>query len=99
MKHIYKWLDENVANKEVKKLWDFIDFKTMSALYRSQNKDKEPKYRVLCIYEGRQYRMTGASRLGDVWLNSDRNEDTGYTDRVDIEDCSHFEYPERESDD
>jgi len=39
-------------------------------------------YKLFCYYRGDKYRVTGASRLGDVWLTKDFNQDTGYTHRV-----------------
>ena len=45
-------------------------------------------YRLFCTYEGATYRVTGASRLGDVWLATDFNRETGYDLRVDVEECS-----------
>lgn len=44
-------------------------------------------YRLFCIYEGKKYRVTGASRLGDVWLTSNFDQDTGYELRVLLSDC------------
>ena len=35
-------------------------------------------------------RCTGASRLGDVWLTSDFNQEMGYEKRVDVEECSNW---------
>jgi len=34
-----------------------------------------------------RYRVTGASRLGDVWLTTDFEQDMGYELRVDINRC------------
>ena len=46
------------------------------------------EYRLFCTYAGARYRVTGASRLGDVWLHSDFKVDVGYEQRVDLADCS-----------
>jgi hypothetical protein len=43
---------------------------------------------VTCEYEGKRYRLTGASRLGDVWLNENMNAADGYTLRVDVAKCA-----------
>lgn len=45
-------------------------------------------YKLFCTYEGKKYRVTGASRLGDVWLTSNFNRDSGYELRVELEECS-----------
>jgi hypothetical protein len=39
-------------------------------------------------YKGKRYRVTGCSRLGDVWLHSDFSEDTTYEHRVNVDECS-----------
>lgn len=44
--------------------------------------------RLFCDFEGQRYRVTGASRLGDIWLATDFNRDVGYDLRVDINACS-----------
>lgn len=43
--------------------------------------------RLFCTYEGKRYKVVGASRLGDVWLTDDFTS-TQYTKRVDIGKCS-----------
>jgi len=42
---------------------------------------------LFCTYEDKRYRVTGASRLGDVWLATDFNRDTGYDKRVCVDSC------------
>lgn len=46
------------------------------------------QYELYCTYEGKRYRVTGASRLGDIWLNTNKNAVSGYDLRVNCEDCS-----------
>jgi hypothetical protein len=45
------------------------------------------KHRLFCSYQGRRYRCTGASRLGDVWLAADHGRIHGYDLRVDVSEC------------
>jgi hypothetical protein len=45
---------------------------------------------LFCDYEGKRYRVTGASRLGDVWLARNLDQDDGYDLRVDVEGCSNW---------
>jgi hypothetical protein len=49
-------------------------------------------YKLFCTYKGKRYRVTGASRMGDIWLHSklDWTESTSpyYEHRVDLDDCS-----------
>jgi hypothetical protein len=46
------------------------------------------QHELFCEYEGKRYRVTGASRLGDVWLSADFAREYGYELRVDVEKCS-----------
>ncbi len=53
--------------------------------------DFEPwisQYKLFCTFENKEYRVTGASRMGDVWLASDFNRDCGYDKRVCVDECS-----------
>lgn len=45
-------------------------------------------HHLYCTHEGKRYRVTGASRLGDVWLARDFKRDLGYEHRVDVAECS-----------
>lgn len=47
-------------------------------------------YKLFCTFEGQRYRVTGCSRMGDIWLARDFNRTTGYDRRVDLEKCSDF---------
>lgn len=42
-------------------------------------------FKLFCTYEGKRYRVTGASRLGDVWLATNHARNSGYDLRVDVE--------------
>jgi hypothetical protein len=46
--------------------------------------------KLFCTYEGRRYRVTGASRLGDIWLTSNPEREMGYELRVDVSGCSNW---------
>lgn len=46
------------------------------------------QYKLFCTFHNRRYRVTGASRLGDVWLTKDFEQADGYDLRVDISECS-----------
>lgn len=56
--------------------WDFDKF------YEGQ--------KLFCQYNGKKYRVIGASRLGDVWLTSKFKKDHGYEHRVCVDDCSEW---------
>jgi hypothetical protein len=44
-------------------------------------------HKLFCTYTGVVHRVTGASRLGDVWLALDYQRETGYDLRVHISQC------------
>lgn len=46
------------------------------------------QYKLFCTYKERRYRVTGASRMGDVWLTENFEQDFGYDLRVEIDDCT-----------
>ena len=48
------------------------------------------QFRLFCTYEGKRYRVTGASRMGDVWLAEDFEQDCGYDLRVDLAECTEW---------
>lgn len=45
------------------------------------------KHKLFCKYEDKEWRVIGASRLGDVWLTSDFSRSNGYDLRVMVDDC------------
>jgi len=47
-------------------------------------------HELFCLYEDKCYRVTGASRLGDIWLTDDFEHETGYKKRVMVDDCSEW---------
>lgn len=48
-------------------------------------------YELYCTYGGETYRVTGASRLGDIWLHSDLSyTGSSYELRVDLAECSNW---------
>ena len=47
-------------------------------------------FKLFATWKGQRYRVTGASRLGDVWLARDFNRDTGYDHRVSVDELSEF---------
>lgn len=46
--------------------------------------------RLFCTWQGKRYRVTGASRLGDVWLSANPARVDGYNHRVDVSECSEW---------
>lgn len=48
------------------------------------------KFKLFCTYEGIRYRVTGASLLGDIFLNSNFEKDCSYQIRCSVVDCSEW---------
>lgn len=68
----------------------FLLMKRLDAALRSKFSRITGEHKLFCNYEGKQYRVTGASRLGDIWLAENFDRINGYDLRVDIGDCSGF---------
>lgn len=45
---------------------------------------------LFCTYAGERYRVTGASRLGDIWLAEDFTQEHVYDLRVDVTKCNEW---------
>lgn len=46
--------------------------------------------RLFCTWEGKRWRVTGASRMGAVWLASDLACEVGYDERVGVAECTEW---------
>jgi hypothetical protein len=62
----------------------------LSAVLKNQFREFPGGAKLFCDYQGKRYRVTGASRLGDVWLAENHNRDIGYDLRVDVDSCSNW---------
>lgn len=69
--------------------WMLMHFRLPAVVKLDFDKHLEGK-RLFCDYEGKRYRVTGASRLGDIWLHPDFKEDTRYEHRVWYTLCSNW---------
>lgn len=63
-------------------------------IFRRPEVDKADRiheeFKLFATYENERFRVTGCSRLGDVWLNSDLDANFGYTLRVNVADLKNF---------
>lgn len=48
------------------------------------------QHKLFGTYREKRYRVTGASRLGDVWLTEDYEQREGYQHRVEVSDISNW---------
>lgn len=85
MRHVDDFIDDPTTDKYAS-AW-FHSFRRPA-----WEKCKYPDNSTLfATYEGRRYKVTGCSRLGDVWLHSDLNYDReSYEKRVDVDACSEW---------
>ena len=92
--HIYDYIELPTTSEEDKAIKKFFLFKTSSAVFQNKNKNiliergyfKENEI-VVAKYEDKEYRVTGASRFGDIYLQPDFSKDFGYKLRVAVEKC------------
>jgi hypothetical protein len=47
-------------------------------------------FKLFADWQGKRYRVTGASRMGDVWLTSKFDQDCGYEHRVFVEEITNW---------
>lgn len=69
--------------------WFFMLHRFPAVLQAEFHEWIEP-YKLFCDYKKNRYRVTGCSRMGDIWLTKNFAQDTGYELRVDVEDCSNW---------
>lgn len=91
--HVDMWLDMpfGSSTSEGEKMARLIiEHFRMPAWKQGAYESYYKRFKVMCEYGGKIYRVTGASRLGDIWLAEDLNRDMGYDKRVYVNDCSRW---------
>ena len=68
----------------------FFFLKRLAACYEIMWDQYIKQYKLFCTYNGERYRVTGASRMGDVWLSADFNREVGYELRVYLDECTNW---------
>lgn len=86
--HIDEFIDNNFCEHEYAR-WVLYHFRLPAALKMDFNQFMEG-HKLFCSYKGEKYRVTGASRMGDIWLAKDFKRESGYDLRVDVEECSEW---------
>ena len=66
----------------------FLHYHRLPAALQYDFKPFMKEHKLFCVYKNNKYRVTGCSRLGDVWLTSNFNQSDGYTKRVLYTECS-----------
>jgi hypothetical protein len=89
MTHIDDWIDSPRYKDEGERYAKFVFwYFRFPAWAQHAFRPWMEQFKLFCTYQGNRYRVTGASRLGDVWLAEDINRDCGYDHRVDVAECS-----------
>ena len=88
--HIDNFIEEPFGTQEEKYAKWILHHFRLSAHLQMIFKQFMSKHKLFGTYKSKKYRVTGASRLGDVWITSNFNQDTGYDLRVDAEDISNW---------
>lgn len=88
-RHVDDWIDDSLTSEadEVRYAAKWL------ALFRRPAIDKirEPnEAKLFATYGGCRYRVTGCSRLGDVWITPDFSQNEGYKRRVDVTTLSNW---------
>lgn len=87
MRHVDDFIDD--PETDVYASW-FLNLKRLPAILQFKFVDQIKQYQLYCDYNGERWRVTGASRLGDVWLTKNIDQSSGYQERVPIDRCSNW---------
>lgn len=84
-------VDEFVADYEKDKYarW-FLFLKRLNASLQLDFGEWIGEYKLFATWKGERYRVTGASRLGDVWLAKNFEQENGYDHRVSVDELTEF---------
>lgn len=87
--HVDDFIDSNFGGDEGRRYARF--FFTLHRLPAAQQADFRnwiTPFELYCTLEGERFRVTGCSRMGDVWLAKNFAKDHGYDQRVNVAECS-----------
>lgn len=90
--HIDEWLDTPSFSDDNEAYAKFVlEYYRLPAWKKIAFSTWMLQFSLFCTYNKIRYKVVGASRLGDILLNSDLESDTGtYSLRVDVTKCSHW---------
>ena len=89
--HVDDFIDRNFGGAEGQRYARF--FFSLARFPAAQQSDFHrwtKQFELYCTFEGSRYRVTGCSRMGDVWLRKDLTKDQGYDHRVNVAECSEW---------
>lgn len=84
--HVDEFIDEEYARHNYARF--FFHLHRLPAILQADFDEWISKYKLFCEYKGKKYRVTGCSRLGDIWLAENLERENGYDLRVDVAECS-----------
>ncbi len=85
--HVDDFIDGHHGKDKYARWW-FSLFR-LPAVLKLDFAEWTSQYKLYCDYQGKRYRVTGCSRMGDVWLHADlQYEGSSYQMRVDVAQCS-----------
>jgi predicted RNase H-like HicB family nuclease len=84
--HVDRFIDEQFGRDKYARF--VLNYFRLPAALQADFAPFMNQFKLFCTYEGKRYRCTGASRLGDLWLASNFEREHGYDLRVDVEKCS-----------
>lgn len=92
-KEKYEGVDEFIDDFMIRDIYEryaqwLLSHYRMAAAYQSQFEPFIAPFQLFCRYKDEIFKVTGASRLGDIWLARDYKRVNGYDLRVDINECS-----------
>lgn len=83
--HVDDWIND--ASGDPYARWCLNNFRWSGVLRMDWREFIEPN-KLFCTFENERYRVTGASRMGDIWLTKDFEQSSGYQGRVDLAEVS-----------
>ena len=90
MTHVDDFIDSHRSETEEEDYARFFfQLHRFPASQKMDWQDYINEFSLFCTYKGAEYKVTGCSRMGDVWLHSDLSYDgVSYEKRVDVAECS-----------
>jgi hypothetical protein len=85
--HVYDWLDIPPITEAEKDAKEWLNLFCQPTMKKPES--WLARYRVTVEWKGKRYTCSGASRIGDVWLKTERSQNF-YDHRVNVVELSHW---------